>query len=52
MNIEAFGGQEELNRMETLNRKLSEKESKDFHEGVQTRMEWTVDRLKEMKSKN
>ncbi|MGD2089186.1 MAG: HEAT repeat domain-containing protein [Candidatus Aminicenantes bacterium] len=47
INIEAFGGKEELNRLETLYKNLSEKEGKDFHEGVQTRMEWTIERLKE-----
>jgi HEAT repeat protein len=52
INIDAFGGEEELNRLETLYKNLSEKEGKDFHEGVQTRMEWTIDRLRELKSKN
>jgi hypothetical protein len=47
INIDAFEGKEELNRLEALYKNLSEKEGKDFHEGVQTRMEWTIDRLKE-----
>jgi hypothetical protein len=52
MNIEAFGGQDELTRLETLYKNLSEKEGKDFQEGVQTRMEWTIERLKELKINN
>jgi len=52
INIEAFGGKEELTRLEALYKNLSEKEGKDFHEGVQTRMEWTIDRLRELEIKN
>jgi len=47
INIDAFGGKEELNRLEALYKNLSEKEGKEFHEGVQTRMKWTIERLKE-----
>jgi hypothetical protein len=32
--------------LETLYKNQSEKEGKDFHEGVQSRMEWTIERLK------
>jgi hypothetical protein len=51
MNIEAFGGEEELTRLEALYKNLSEKEGKDFPEGVETRMEWAIERLKELDSK-
>ncbi len=51
MNIEAFGGKDELNRLESLYKKLSAEEGKNFHEGVQTRMEWTIERLRELDSK-
>jgi hypothetical protein len=51
MNLEAFGGKEELNQLETLYKKLSAEEGKNFHEGVQTRMEWTIERLRELDSK-
>jgi hypothetical protein len=47
INIDAFGGKEELEQLEALLKNLSEKEGKDFHEGVQTRMKWTIERLKE-----
>jgi HEAT repeat protein len=47
INIDAFGGEKELKQLEALYKNLSEKEGKDFHEGVQTRMEWTIERLRE-----
>lgn len=46
INIDTFGKKEDLEQLEALFKKLSEKEGKNFHEGVQTRMEWTIDRLK------
>ena len=52
MNIEAFGGQEELNRLKSLYKKLSAQEGENFHEGVETRMEWTIERLKELLTTN
>jgi HEAT repeat protein len=47
INIDAFGKKEELEQLEALFQKLSEKEGENFHPGVHTRMEWTIDRLKE-----
>jgi HEAT repeat protein len=47
INIEAFGGKEELNDLKALLNKLKEKEGDKIHEGVHSRMEWTIERLKE-----
>jgi HEAT repeat protein len=47
IEIEAFGKKKELKKVETLFNKLTEEEGKNFHKGVQTRMQWAVDRLKD-----
>jgi HEAT repeat protein len=47
INIQAFGGKKELEQLETLFPKMSEKQSL----GVHTRVEWTIDRLKDRESK-
>ena len=43
---ETFGSKKESGVLEALLQKLLEKEGKDFHPGVKTRIEWTIDRLK------
>jgi hypothetical protein len=47
INIDAFGKKEELEQLEALFKKLSEKEGENFHPGVHTRIEWTIERLRE-----
>jgi HEAT repeat protein len=46
INIETFGGKEELKKLEEIYTVLSDSKGETFHAGVQTRMKWTIDRLK------
>lgn len=46
-NIEYIGKQKEFEELQSLFKSLQEKEKKDFHAGVRTRMEWTIGVLKE-----
>lgn len=47
LNIESIGKQKEFDELQSLFNRLQEKEGKNLHPGVQTRMVWTIARLKE-----
>jgi HEAT repeat protein len=47
LNIETFGEKKEFDELKNLFKQLQEKEGKNLHPGVKTRMEWTIDRLRE-----
>ena len=47
INIETLGGETELNQLEVLLKELNAKEGQNIHPGVKTRMEWTIECLRE-----
>ena len=47
INIETLGGETELNQLEVLLKELKENEKDKIHPGVKTRMEWTIESLRE-----
>jgi len=51
LNIESIGKQKEFYALQSLFERLKEREGENFHPGVQTRMEWTIARLKERTGK-
>ena len=50
LNIEDFGEKKELEELQGIFKQLQEKEGKNLHAGVKTRIEWTIDRLEERRS--
>jgi len=51
LNIESIGKQKEFDDLQSLFNRLQEREGKNLHPGVKTRMEWTIARLKERAGK-
>jgi len=51
LNIESIGKQKEFYALQSLFDRLQEREGKNLHAGVQTRMEWSIARLKERAGK-
>lgn len=47
LNIETLGEKKEVDELQSLFKQLQEKEGENLHPGVKTRIEWTIDRLRE-----